>query len=79
MKRASALDSGASKKTAKLERSPLVAEAAVESRYAIGDHVSHPMFGSGAVREIDGNKLTIEFSKRVTKQILDDYVKLRSP
>jgi DNA helicase-2/ATP-dependent DNA helicase PcrA len=77
VKRASVLHSGAPTKSAKLERSP--PDRAVARRYAIGDHVSHAMFGSGAVRDIDGNKLTIEFSERGTKQILVDYVKLRNP
>ena len=75
-KRASALKSGASRKTAG-ERTPPVADAA-ESRYAIGDHISQPMFGYGTVRDIKGNILTIDFSKSVTKQILEDYVKSRN-
>jgi hypothetical protein len=36
------------------------------------------MFGNGIVRGIDQNKLTIEFSENVTKEIIAGYVKRRS-
>jgi DNA helicase II / ATP-dependent DNA helicase PcrA len=49
-----------------------------ESEFAAGDTVSHPKFGSGIVKEIDGEKLTIEFTGKVTKQIVDYYVKRRA-
>jgi hypothetical protein len=45
------------------------------SPFAIGDHISHPQFGEGTVTEIDDAKLTINFTSRGTKQIIDDYVK----
>jgi len=45
--------------------------------YAVGDHVSHPIFGDGIIRAIDENNLTIEFPESVTKQIIDSYVKHR--
>jgi len=45
------------------------------SEYAVGDHVSHPMFGSGTVTAVDADKLTIEFAKGVTKQIVEYYVR----
>ena len=45
------------------------------SSFAIGDHISHPQFGEGTVTEIDDAKLTINFTSRGTKQIIDDYVK----
>jgi hypothetical protein len=44
------------------------------SDYAIGDHISHPVFGDGTVTAIDQNKLTVEFPDSVTKQIIDGYV-----
>jgi hypothetical protein len=47
------------------------------SEYAVGDQVSHPMFGSGTVAAVDADKLTIEFAKGVTKQIVDYYVRPR--
>lgn len=50
---------------------------AYESKYTVGDHISHPMFGDGAVTAIEVKKLTIEFPGGVTKQIIDDYVKHR--
>ena len=53
---------------------PLTAYA---SKYAVGDQISHPMFGDGTVMAIDANKLTIEFPGGVTKQIVDDFVKHR--
>ena len=74
--RASALKSTASRRTEKSERAP---PAIVVSKYAVGDQISHPMFGHGAVTGIDANKLTIDFPENVTKQIVDDYVKLRDP
>jgi hypothetical protein len=74
--RASALKSTAPRRTEKSERAlPTI----VVSKYAVGDEVSHPMFGHGAVTGIDANKLTIDFPENVTKQIVDDYVKLRNP
>jgi hypothetical protein len=48
-----------------------------ESEFSAGDSVSHPTFGHGIVKEIDGDKLTIEFAGKVTKQIVDYYVKRR--
>jgi DNA helicase II / ATP-dependent DNA helicase PcrA len=53
------------------------ATVAQPSKYAIGDRVSHPMFGDGSVTAIDSNRLTIQFSNDITKQIVDDYVKHR--
>jgi hypothetical protein len=47
------------------------------SEYAVGDLISHPVFGDGAVAAIDQKVLTIEFPEGVTKQILEGYVKRR--
>jgi hypothetical protein len=49
---------------------------AYASKYAVGDLISHPMFGDGTVTAIDVNKLTIEFPG-ATKQIIDDFVTRR--
>jgi len=49
------------------------------SKYTVGDHISHPMFGHGTVTAIDEKKLTIEFPKSVTRQIIDAYVTRRIP
>jgi hypothetical protein len=50
---------------------------AYASKYAVGDLISHFMFGDGTVTAFTANKLTIEFPDGVTKQIIDDYVKYR--
>jgi hypothetical protein len=44
-------------------------------KLAVGDEVSHPMFGEGTVTEVNADKLTIEFADRVIRQIVDYYVK----
>ena len=49
------------------------------STYAVGDQVTHPMFGDGTVTAIDADKLSIEFTGSVVKQIVDYYVKRRKP
>jgi hypothetical protein len=49
-----------------------------ESAFSVGDNVSHPKFGRGIVKDIDGEKLTIEFTGKITKQIVDYYVKRRA-
>ena len=55
---------------------PTPPPTAYASKYAVGDQISHPMFGDGTVTAIHVNKLTIEFA-RATKQIVDDFVKHR--
>jgi hypothetical protein len=47
------------------------------SGFKVGDHVSHPKFGNGVVKAIDADKLTIQFTRNVVKQIIDYYVKHR--
>jgi hypothetical protein len=64
------------RKTAK-PKTPAEPAPAYVSDYAVGDHISHPIFGDGTVTAIDQNKLTVEFPDSVTKQILDGYVKRR--
>jgi hypothetical protein len=51
---------------------------AYKNDFAVGDHISHPMFGNGIVTGIDQNKLTIEFSENVIKEIVVGYVKRQS-
>ncbi len=66
------------RKTAKPKTpATLLTPVAYVSGYAVGDHVSHPMFGNGTVTAINENKLTIEFPESVTKQIIDGYVRQR--
>jgi hypothetical protein len=77
--RAAALKSAASKNTAN-PKTPVDGVAAVTrtTKFTVGDHISHPMFGHGTVTAIDQNKLTIEFPESVTRQIIDAYVTRRS-
>jgi hypothetical protein len=49
----------------------------LQSDFKLGERVTHPKFGNGVVRAIEADKLTIQFARNVTKQILDYYVKHR--
>jgi hypothetical protein len=62
------------RKTAKPKTSVTPLAPAYVSDYAVGDHISHAMFGDGTVTAIDANKLTIDFPQSITKQIIDGYV-----
>jgi DNA helicase II / ATP-dependent DNA helicase PcrA len=73
--RASPLKAAAPRKKVEESSAAAAATAAPPSKYAIGDRVSHAMFGDGTVTAIDSNKLTIKFPNDTTKQIVDDYVK----
>ena len=42
--------------------------------YALGERVFHEKFGYGAVAEVDGNKLTIDFDKAGRKRVVDSFV-----
>ena len=73
--RAVALKSTASRKTKKRETpttAPVIAHP--NSKFAVGDRVSHPMFGDGTVTAVAGDTLTIRFADNVVKQIIDGYV-----
>ena len=73
--RTSAANSPTSQKPTKAQRPrPSPAAAVHTSKYAVGDHVSHPIFGEGKVTTIDGEKLTIQFLNNVVKQIIEGYV-----
>jgi len=69
-----ALRASTPRKTAKPKPPPAPLAPAFVSDYAVGDHISHLMFGDGTVTAIDANKLTIDFPGSVTKQIIDGYV-----
>ena len=73
--RASPLKSAAPRKEAETNTTHPADTVANPSRYAIGDRVSHPMFGDGRVDTVEGNTLTIAFADGVVKQIIDGYVK----
>jgi len=47
------------------------------SGFKVVDRVSHQKFGNGVVKAIDADKLTIQFSRNVVKEIVDYYVKHR--
>ena len=42
--------------------------------YAPGERVFHQKFGYGAVTDVDGNKLTIDFDKAGRKRVVDSFV-----
>ena len=42
--------------------------------YVTGDRVFHQKFGYGAVTEIEGNKLTVDFEKAGEKRVIDSFV-----
>ncbi len=44
------------------------------SAYSVGQRVFHLKFGYGAIEQIEGNKLTIEFEKAGKKKVLDSFV-----
>jgi DNA helicase-2/ATP-dependent DNA helicase PcrA len=77
--RASPLKATSPRKKAETSRTEVAATVAQPSKYTVGDLISHSMFGDGVVTAIDANKLTIEFSNNIIKQIIDDYVKPRMP
>ncbi len=52
----------------------LVATSAAGSDYKSGDKVFHQKFGPGQVVGVEGNKLTVEFSKAGEKKVLDSFV-----
>jgi DNA helicase-2/ATP-dependent DNA helicase PcrA len=52
----------------------LVAQSAVESRFAKGARVFHIKFGPGSVAAVDGAKLTVDFDKAGRKMVLESFV-----
>ncbi|MGB3810519.1 MAG: UvrD-helicase domain-containing protein [Parvibaculum sp.] len=42
--------------------------------YRMGERVFHQKFGYGAVKEIDGNKLTVDFDKAGRKKVIDSFL-----
>ena len=55
----------------------IVVPEPIISAFAVGDHVTHSMFGDGTVDATSGTTLTIAFEKFGTKQVLDGFVKRR--
>ena len=54
----------------------LVAKSVTESasQFSIGERIFHIKFGYGAIAQIDGNKLTIDFEKAGRKRVLESFV-----
>jgi DNA helicase II / ATP-dependent DNA helicase PcrA len=54
----------------------LVAASTVEtpSQFAPGQRVFHQKFGYGAISEMEGNKLTVEFEKAGQKKVVASFV-----
>ncbi|GIK48938.1 MAG: DNA helicase [Alphaproteobacteria bacterium] len=46
-----------------------------DSRYARGDRIFHEKFGYGRIRQVEGNKLTVEFDKAGEKRVIDSFVR----
>ena len=44
------------------------------SDYRRGDRVFHQKFGYGAVKSVEGNKLTVAFEKAGEKKVIDSFV-----
>nr|WP_244300780.1 UvrD-helicase domain-containing protein [Roseibium hamelinense] len=44
------------------------------SDYSLGERVFHIKFGYGAIKSIEGNKLTIDFEKAGVKKVIDSFV-----
>ena len=49
-------------------------DTAHSSAYARGDRVFHQKFGYGAVKGVEGNKLTVAFDKAGEKKVLDSFI-----
>ncbi len=45
-----------------------------DSSFRIGERVFHQKFGYGAVRAVEGNKLTVTFDKAGEKRVIDSFV-----
>jgi len=52
----------------------LTINAGAPSGFDIGERVFHQKFGYGAVLQIEGDKLTVEFDKAGEKKVVAAYV-----
>lgn len=52
----------------------LARTGAKDATYAVGQRIFHDKFGYGAVRHVEGSKLTIQFEKSGEKKVLDSFV-----
>ena len=51
-----------------------VSDSSAASDFKRGDRVFHIKFGYGAVKSVDGNKLTVGFDKAGEKKVIDSFV-----
>jgi DNA helicase-2/ATP-dependent DNA helicase PcrA len=74
--RAAAQSSTITRAPAPSERGPAASVGAKpRSDLAIGMRVFHEKFGYGAIVDIDGNKLDVEFDQAGSKKVLDGFVR----
>jgi len=52
----------------------VVRASAPRAAFSLGQRVFHTKFGYGEVREVDGNKLTVQFDKAGEKRVVDSFV-----
>jgi DNA helicase-2/ATP-dependent DNA helicase PcrA len=45
-----------------------------DAHYRVGDRIFHQKFGYGRVRQVEGNKLTVDFDKAGEKRVIDSFV-----
>jgi DNA helicase-2/ATP-dependent DNA helicase PcrA len=45
-----------------------------DSHYSTGDRIFHQKFGYGKIRNVEGNKLTVDFDKAGEKRVIDSFV-----
>ena len=57
-----------------VEKAPVKAKVADKQGFAVGDKVIHKLFGPGKILGLRDDKLSIQFGKHVTKEILIDFV-----
>ncbi|WP_299817392.1 ATP-dependent helicase [uncultured Roseibium sp.] len=76
-------DGGRGYKSARTKRQgPLTIEGELVARsvsdtpsdFSLGERVFHIKFGYGAIKSIEGNKLTIDFEKAGVKKVIDSFV-----
>jgi DNA helicase-2/ATP-dependent DNA helicase PcrA len=46
----------------------------MDSHYKRGDRIFHQKFGYGKIRNVEGNKLTVDFEKAGEKRVIDSFV-----
>jgi DNA helicase-2/ATP-dependent DNA helicase PcrA len=67
-------DGGPKRAPALIEGELVASSSARGSGFALGERVFHQKFGYGAVAEIDGNKLTVDFEKAGRKRVVDSFL-----